>query len=342
MRMIQVRGPEIEKADQKKRVKLWIVRGFRSVILIAVLLGLTAATRRCLQELREQKFSLTSVDGLGFLTACFWYGLGMLPCWAYWHRILKAMGQKPTCLESFRAFFIGQLGKYVPGKATVVALRADWVGSERTRLPPAATSVFIETLTMMAVGGGLSCTYLIVVPQQHITGVPLGPNTLAALALALMFVSGVPIWPPLFRKLVVMVGVKRADPEIESALKGIDLRLLLTGWLLNLLAWACWGMSLLMILRSLPDTTASWSDWPLLTASVALAMVAGFLSLIPGGLGVREMVILSLLAPYGGTVALVSAVMLRLAWLLTEVLCAIILYIGRWIPFDRDHSTRHL
>ena len=80
----------------------------------------------------------------------------------------------------------------------------------------------------------------------------------------------------------------------------------------------------------------------LLTASVALAMVAGFLSLIPGGLGVREMVILSLLAPYGGTVALVSAVMLRLAWLLTEVLCAIILYIGRWIPFDRDHSTRHL
>ena len=174
------------------------------------------------------------------------------------------------------------------------------------------------------------------VPQQHIAGVPLGPNTLAALALALMFVSGVPIWPPLFRKLVVMVGVKRADPEIESALKGIDLRLLLTGWLLNLLAWACWGMSLLMILRSLPDTTASWSDWPLLTASVALAMVAGFLSLIPGGLGVREMVILSLLAPYGGTVALVSAVMLRLAWLLTEVLCAIILYIGRWI---RNHYS---
>ena len=67
--MIQVRGPEIEKADQKKRVKLWIVRGFRSVILIAVLLGLTAATRRCLHELREQNFSLTSVDGLGFLTA---------------------------------------------------------------------------------------------------------------------------------------------------------------------------------------------------------------------------------------------------------------------------------
>ena len=139
-----------------------------------------------------------------------------------------------------------------------------------------------------------------------------------------------------------MVGVKRADPEIESALKGIDLSLLLTGWLLNFLAWSCWGMSLLMILRSLPDATASWSDWPLLTASVALAMVAGFLSLIPGGLGVREMVILSLLAPYGGTVALVSAVMLRFAWLLTEVLCAIILYSGRWMPFDRDHSTRHL
>lgn len=263
----------------------------------------------------------------------------MIPCWAYWHRILHMMGQRPKRFESLRAFFIGQLGKYVPGKATVVALRADWVRSERTRLTAAATSVFIETLTMMAVGAWLSCTYLILVPQRQIEGVPLTPTALTTLAIVLMLGAGVPILPPIFRKLVLMVGAKRADPEIESAIQGISLRLLLSGWCFNLVAWSCWGMSLLMILKSLPEVEIGWSDWPQLTACVALAMVAGFLSLIPGGLGVREMVILSLLGSLGGTVALVSAVLLRFAWLLSEVLLATILYIVRWVPRPSGHSS---
>jgi uncharacterized membrane protein YbhN (UPF0104 family) len=297
---------------------------------MAVVVGLTLAVRRSLHELQTQKFSLSSVHLPYFLMACLWYSLGMIPCWAYWHRILWVMGQRPYAAESLRAFFVGQLGKYVPGKATVVALRADWVRSERTRLTPAATSVFIETLTMMAVGAWLSCAYLILVPQRQIEGVPLTPAAMTFLAIVLMLAAGVPIWPPLFRKLVLLVGAKRADPEIETALEGIRLRLLFSGWCFNLVAWSCWGMSLLMILKSLPGVTLDWSAWPHLTACVALAMVAGFLSLIPGGLGVREMVILSLLGYLGGTVALVAAVLLRFAWLLSEVLLATILYIVRW------------
>jgi hypothetical protein len=62
-------------------------------------------------------------------------------------------------------------------------------------------------------------------------------------------------------------------------------------------------------------------------AAVSLAMVAGFLSLLPGGVGVREYVVLTLLAPAVGTVAaLVSAVLLRLCWLAAELVAAGVLY----------------
>ena len=50
----------------------------------------------------------------------------------------------------------------------------------------------------------------------------------------------------------------------------------------------------------------------------------GFISLIPGGAGVREYIILALLGPtLGATGAILAAVALRLVWLVTEVLLAI-------------------
>ena len=71
-----------------------------------------------------------------------------------------------------------------------------------------------------------------------------------------------------------------------------------------------------------------------MTASVCLAVVAGFLSLIPGGLGVRELVLDELMAePFGRTVALVSAVLLRLVWLMTELAISGILYV--WMKIRR-------
>ena len=55
----------------------------------------------------------------------------MLPMWWFWYRTLQAFGQAPEGLSSLRAFFIGHLGKYVPGKAMVVVLRTALVRGAR-------------------------------------------------------------------------------------------------------------------------------------------------------------------------------------------------------------------
>ncbi|MCH2398715.1 MAG: hypothetical protein MK364_06385, partial [Pirellulales bacterium] len=65
----------------------------------------------------------------------------------------------------------------------------------------------------------------------------------------------------------------------------------------------------------------------LLTATVGLALVAGFLSLLPGGIGVRELVVTTLLVPvYGELSAILSAVLMRITWLLAELIASVFLY----------------
>jgi uncharacterized membrane protein YbhN (UPF0104 family) len=74
---------------------------------------------------------------------------------------------------------------------------------------------------------------------------------------------------------------------------------------------------------------------PELIAAVSLSMVAGFLSFIPAGLGVRDLVLLELLVKMfasGGinnAMATVAGGLLRLIWLVSELIISAILYLWR-------------
>ncbi len=205
----------------------------------------------------------------------------------------------------------------------MVVLRAGIVRSDRVDTTVAATSVFVETLTMMAVGAFVSAVILLCTTTHWL---------MALLALGLMIAAGVPTLPPVFRRIVHSLRVARANPEIDELLAGLDFRLMFSGWLTIALGWILLGVSLWATLRGMPTVQGAWfeslSELPLLTASVGLAMVAGFLSLIPGGLGVRDWILMTLLAPaYGTDVAVLSAVLLRIIWLVSELLISAILYL---------------
>ena len=102
------------------------------------------------------------------------------------------------------------------------------------------------------------------------------------------------------------------------------------GWLLTGLGWAILGLSFWAVLRAF----GAAGDNPveqlhLHTAAVALATVAGFVSFVPGGAVVREAVLTELMVPYlGDAVALVGAILLRLVWLVSELVISGILYLG--------------
>ena len=63
-------------------------------------------------------------------------------------------------------------------------------------------------------------------------------------------------------------------------------QVLLVGWLSIAGGWLMQGLSLWAVLRAVGATDEGpLANWPLHTAAAALAVVAGFLTMIPGGLG---------------------------------------------------------
>jgi uncharacterized membrane protein YbhN (UPF0104 family) len=325
---------------------------FRLLILALVAIGIWHFVLKAIDELQARQFSLADIRPWWLVVAGLAYLGGSVPSWLLWHRALVAMGQRPRRFESLRAFFIGHLGKYVPGKAMVVVLRTGLVSSDRCGKTVAAIGVFVETLTTMAVGAFVAAAVLGVLSLLFQGGLWLAPIDPAApkivrwlgewfqekfwpvlLSVAFMLVVGVPTLPPIFRRLVRMVGVKKMDPGIDAALAGLSFRVIFYGWLAVTLGWVLTGLSLWATLRAIPTATAipvGWEHWPLATAIAALGVVAGFVSMLPGGVGIREYVVMTLLAgPFGVGAATISAVLSRLVWLLAEVAISAVLYGGK-------------
>jgi len=305
--------------SRRDRLVFWLKTSIRVAILALVTWGIWRTVDSGWDEIASAKFSVWQLHGGWLLMGGVCYLLGMLPCGLFWHRTLYAMGQRPRPLRTLRAFYIGHLGKYVPGKALVVVIRTTLIRGRHVDTTVAATSVFIETLTMMAVGASMAAVILAIQFREH--------QSLLLLALLLAFCAGAPTLPPVFRRVVLLLQVHRTSQQLKPALEGLDFRLMSFGWGMVALGWMLFGFSLWATLLGMPGVEVHPSDLPLLTACVSLAMVAGFLSLLPGGIGVREYVIMTLVQPQFGDVAAIgSAVLLRLIWLVSELTLASVLY----------------
>ena len=293
-------------------------------ILVIVWIGKTITDSR--DEIIEQGFVITDFNAVALLSSSACY-LGGLLCFAiFWHQGLVAMGQRPHLLESLSSYFISHLGKYVPGKALVVVIRSDRVASERVQRSVAVIGVFVETLGMMAVGGILSSIFVIV--RYCRTGIGF---ELILLAVPLGLCAGIAASPPIFRWVLRTLSRRRGMSSLGDAIAGLTWGVVLRGWIISCGGWMLLGMSLVFVLEAFPDshmtTEISYSTYPQIFAAVALAMVAGFVSLLPGGAGVREMVIVTLLIPVvSPATALLSAVVLRAVWLLCELLVSALCY----------------
>ena len=313
----------------------WLKGAFQVAVLALVSWGITRVIIDARGEFREAGLSIGDLEVEWLLAAAVFYLAGIFPFCIFWQKSLIAFGQAPRFPDALRAYYLGNLGKYVPGKALVVVIRTGLIRGPLVNTTVAAASVFVETLTMVAIGAVVAFLVLCLLFLLGQGGWLNEVNTpsvdqqrmLATLALALACGAGIPTLPPVFRRIIRVLRIHSASPELLS---GLDFRLIANGWLLVTVGWLILGLSLWAILQAIPDTPPVRLSYELalVIACVSLAMVAGFLSLLPGGLGVREYVVMSLLSPtYGAAVAIVAAVALRVVWLFAELVAAALLYI---------------
>jgi uncharacterized membrane protein YbhN (UPF0104 family) len=271
----------------------------------------------------------------------------------YWRRLMRHLGEPAPLPAALRAYFVGQLGKYVPGKALALVMRAGLMRGAGTSAGLAGLSAFYEVLVTMAAGAILALLLFVLTDPRGVIGgraealadvvrltMPADGRidrlTLVLLSLALCCAILALVYPVVLNRLVRRVTIlfRLGEPvKLRTAWLG-------EGLLMTAPCWLLFGLALACALHAVPGAGLGWSPATLayLTAVMALAYVAGFLvPVAPGGLGVREFFLLALLAGElaarhdipaeraRGQVVL-AVLLLRLAWTAAELLLAGVLY----------------
>jgi uncharacterized membrane protein YbhN (UPF0104 family) len=262
------------------------------------------------------------------------YAVGWLPSVWFWRRMIKRVGGKVRFDDAARAYYCGHLGKYVPGKATVLILRSAMLKDRGVLVSVSVLTATCETLMMMATGTALAVALLpwLIRPEQLADWPAWLRSVVATPWLPGVIVAGVCLLlSPLIASLLTWLAVKFTPKGIlegESRVR-ITPKLVIQGLAAFAGSWIMHGLSLGLSVRAVSDTV-SLASWPVWTGGVAAATVAGFAAVFaPGGLGVREGLLMAVLANQHDVTngqAVVVPLLLRAVWFISEICVAIVLY----------------
>lgn len=217
----------------------------------------------------------------------------------------------PPIRVSGRIYYVGQLGKYVPGSVWAVVAQAELGKDHRVPRARSATVALSALVVLVVVGGAVSAAGLSVGSASSLRtywwallSVPVGIVLLS---------------PAVFNRLIALALrlTKRGGPAPEISGAAV---LRSSGW--ALVMWLAFGAHAWFLATGLGASGAA--DAATVTGAFALAWVVGFLVVIaPAGAGPREAALVLALAPVMGAVdAFVLALISRLLMVVGDVVAA--------------------
>ena len=251
------------------------------VLLVSALVVAVVSLHTRWTELRQAAGQLSPAT----LGAAFTLVLGSLVVSLLtWRSTLVALGSPVGLRPAGRIFFLGQLGKYLPGSVWPVLAQMELGAAEGL----ARTQVGTASLLSLALGlPGALLIGLLAAPALLSTG----GSAYALLFIALPVVALL-LWPPVLNPLLGWaLRLARRPPPQRLAGQAVA-RVALLSSAANLLL----GAQAAVLADGLGARGAS--VLPLAVGGFTLATVAGLLALpVPAGAGVREAVLVATLTP---------------------------------------------
>ncbi|MCY2962195.1 MAG: lysylphosphatidylglycerol synthase transmembrane domain-containing protein [Planctomycetota bacterium] len=266
----------------------------------------------------QVRWSWFAVSAL--LTVAAW-----IPCLWYWRWMMRAFGCDVPWFDAAHSYYVGHLGKYVPGKATVIVIRTALLTRLGLRPAVGAFTVTVEALTYMAAGLTTAASLVPFAaadfPQLPFLKTVADSSVLRVLVPAGIAVAGVLSLTLASRQFVTIatrMAAKRGEPA--GAFPPLPRGMLVVGFAVFLAAWWIQGLGLGATIAAVSPEHARLIDWPRWTGAAAAALVGGFVVLFtPGGLGAREAVLLALLSQLTPPEAALVTVLWRAATLVGEL-----------------------
>lgn len=227
-----------------------------------------------------------------------------------WRAVLADLGSPIPAVPGARIFFVGQLGKYVPGSVwpVVVQMRL----GQRFAVPRTRMAVaFLVTL-------GLSVALGLLVGLAALPALLTGDHARYAWILVLLPIGLVFLHPrPLNGLIGLALRVTRRAP-LERPLSGLGIARTSAG---TLVFWLVGGLHVWLLAVDLGADP--WPALPVALGGFALAFCVGpLLVVLPAGAGVREAILVVVLSGAGvgldRTSALAVAVVSRVLLMITD------------------------
>jgi uncharacterized membrane protein YbhN (UPF0104 family) len=300
-------GIQIEQAGERpagpsRRGRRWLWWALQLAVAAVVARLAWSAIVRNWNEFRTLHVSLTWHPwwiALSVVVVLTSYGISV----EAWRRILAGWDQRVPYWQAVRVWLVASLGRYVPGKVWTVAGLI--VLAQRAGVEPWAAGA--SAFAIQAVAVGTAIALVAAATPGAASGLRLGAAALVAVA-----TIGLLAWSRAVRVFARLIGG-------SAQVRALPLMAVAESAALGIVSWIAHGTAFWLLARGLglPGTL------PIATALgvFALGYVLGLLALFaPGGVGVREVVLIGLLTPAlgaGGAVAL--SVASRVLLTLTEV-----------------------
>ncbi len=282
-----------------RKTWMWVGQGVVA-LAVAALVGL--ALRGRWDEFRSLEVGLTFRPALIVAAAATVWATYALLIEA-WRRVLLGWGQPLAFRPAVRIWCISNLARYVPGKVWSIAGLA--LLAQRVGVSGWAAAGSAVVMQVVAVGTGAAVAAVSAPRAVSPAGVVVAVGAAAA---ALLFL----VWPPLAGRVGRLLGPDRQVAPLPAGTA-------LAAAAATILSWVGYGVAFWLLARGiLPGPPP-----PLLTGVgiFAAGYLLGLLALFaPGGVGVREVVLVALLVPaIGSGPALALSVGSRLLLTVTEV-----------------------
>jgi uncharacterized membrane protein YbhN (UPF0104 family)/SAM-dependent methyltransferase len=290
-------------ASARSRRRTWLGRVLRYGFLLAVVVLAVLTVRDRYSQVAHGISELSAASVVGALAAVavsLW--LSMLS----WRRVLADLGSPLPLSASARVFFVGQLGKYLPGSVWPVLAQMELARDHGVPRPRSGAAAVV------AIGLGLVSALIVAgaLLPFAVSGTGWRLLVIAGLVVSLAIAS-----PPVLNRLLAggLRLLRRAPMETALTARGLATA---TGYAVA--SWVTQGLAVYALALSLGSGAVLL---PLSLGSYAAASALGIAVIIaPAGLGVREPAIVAALAgQLGAGGALVVALAIRLALTIADL-----------------------
>jgi hypothetical protein len=230
-----------------------------------------------------------SISIIGFIAAAALFAVFLFAFRAIsWRWIIKGFGHKLPVAPAVRIWSTSELARYLPGVIWQVAGRVYLVKPYGVSGTECAASQMLELVIFLLANILVGVGCLVFFGIRHVHG---AARVWLFVMAALVPLLGLLLHPKIFYGLLGRVMRRMKKPPLTRRLAGSKL--------VGLLGWTVLGLalqSLAVFLIVAPPLGLHWSKYYVVAGAYCLAWCAGFLAFwAPGGLGVREAVLIAAL-----------------------------------------------